>query len=325
MVDRVHETLVHGLVAAAVLSTLLRLWAGDAPGLRLRLRLLAIAFPALITPAFWLLFPHRSSGLFGDEVALFSTARLGDLRLVGYGVDRILGLALSLAGTVLFMRDLLPFVLEQHRARGGPQGGRTAPDLALVAAARDAAAAMNAPPPEVVCVAGDGPILLTTGFWRPRVLASRSLLERLTPNELRAAMAHEMVHARHRDPLLGWVLMGLRGILFFNPAVQVVARAAVQDLERRADVEAVAVTHDAEALASGLEKSFRGGEGRRATARGILGLEALGRLIDDYRPAVVKRRCHLLREPPPAGPDPWGLVRFSLTTGGLAVLLYFVV
>ncbi len=323
MAEHAGETILHGLVAAGVVLALLRLWPGDPPGSRLRFQLLALAFPALVAPAFWMLAPWRNSDDFRDERALYSTQRLGQLRLGGWGLDSWLGLSLAVAGSVLFLRDLGPFLLE---AFGKPrQAGAEPCDEALVEAARETAAALGVSPPAIACLGGDGPLLLTVGLWRPRIVASRALVDRLSPAELRAALAHEMAHVAHRDPLLGAGLMGLRALLFFNPAVQVVARAAVQEMERRADDVAVRATGAPEALVRGLLTGYREGEGRRMTARGWPGLDSLGRLLDRFRVRAIDARCRRLlrgaQEPAP----PHGGVRLGLTAATLAALLFFVV
>lgn len=323
MAEHAGESILHGLVAAGVILALLRLWPGDPPGSRLRFQLLALAFPALLAPAFWMLAPGRSSDAFRDERALFSTRRLGQLRLAGWGLDSWLGASLALAGGLLFLRDFGPFLLE---AVGKPrQAGEEPCHEALLEAARAAAAALGVPVPSIACVGGDGPLLLTAGLLRPQIVASRALLDRLPPEELRAALAHEMAHVARRDPLLGAGLMGLRALLFFNPAVQVVARAAVQEMERRADDVAVKATGNRQALVRGLLTGFREGEGRRVTARGWPGLAGLGRLLDRFRVRAIEARCRRLLTGAGEPAPPRGGLRLGLTAVALMVLLFFVV
>ena len=74
------------------------------------------------------------------------------------------------------------------------------------------------------------------------LVVSPATLERLRGDELDAAVAHELAHAAHHDPAWGYALIAVRAALFFNPAVQWVARAMVDDIERRADQVAVRST-----------------------------------------------------------------------------------
>ena len=49
------------------------------------------------------------------------------------------------------------------------------------------------------------PPLATVGLWRPRVVVAEDLPGALDPAALGAALAHERVHVRHRDPLRIWL------------------------------------------------------------------------------------------------------------------------
>jgi len=49
------------------------------------------------------------------------------------------------------------------------------------------------------------PPIATVGLWRPRVVVARDLHETLDPAAFGAALAHERVHVRHRDPLRIWL------------------------------------------------------------------------------------------------------------------------
>ncbi len=49
------------------------------------------------------------------------------------------------------------------------------------------------------------PPISTVGLWRPRVVVAEDLDGALDPAALRAALAHERAHVRHRDPLRIWL------------------------------------------------------------------------------------------------------------------------
>jgi hypothetical protein len=49
------------------------------------------------------------------------------------------------------------------------------------------------------------PLLATVGLVRPRVVVAEDLCGTLDPAALEAALAHERVHVRHRDPLRIWL------------------------------------------------------------------------------------------------------------------------
>src|SRR5262249_36567356 len=49
------------------------------------------------------------------------------------------------------------------------------------------------------------PPIATVGLVRPRVVVAEDLCDALDPAALTAALAHECVHVRHRDPLRIWL------------------------------------------------------------------------------------------------------------------------
>jgi len=55
--------------------------------------------------------------------------------------------------------------------------------------------------PDVRCVTSRRPFSITTGWLRPRIVASTALVGALSPADLEAVIAHERAHARRRDPL----------------------------------------------------------------------------------------------------------------------------
>ena len=86
------------------------------------------------------------------------------------------------------------------------------------------------------------------GAWRPIAYVSTEAVERLSDEELRAALHHERAHARHRDPALYTILAFLVDLV---PTGDEAMRAYRQARERRADEEAAGKA-GALALASAL-------------------------------------------------------------------------
>ena len=311
---RVAECILHGIVAASVVMMLLRVQRIRAPQTRLRFWLLAMGLPLAGTPLLWLLAPWRLGDRFRDEWALFSASHFSPWAWHGVELSTAAAWLLALAGAALFMRDVIPFALDFARGRGTHRTV-TEPSPALASAAQRSAAALDIALPRLTVLASKHPILICRGLRNPVIVASTGLCAMLAPDELEAAIAHEMAHARHLDPVLGWGLMVARGLCFFNPAVQLAARAAVVEIERRADQSAARMVGSTEAVVASLRK-----------LSGSAGVPAhTARTWHGFRLAAIEERCQaLLREWPaaPAGLSPWILPSTAI---GLGVILFLTV
>lgn len=103
----------------------------------------------------------------------------------------------------------------------------------------------------VLVIDDPAPRAFCAGHLRPRVHVSTGALERLSPPQLRAVIAHERHHAVRRDPLRLLVARVLAEALFFLPAVRDLAGRYGALAEVAAD-EAAARETDAPTLASAL-------------------------------------------------------------------------
>ncbi len=323
MGEYVAESLLHALVAALVVEGLLRVWRLDDPAERLRYRLLVLIAPLVLPLAFALAAPGRATGAFADTRALFALSHWSGVRLAGVQIDRVavwLGAAL---GVVLFLRDLAPVVRGGRRrmqAGGGEACETVAPEVS------ELAALMGLPrPPAIRCVPSGAPVLFAAGFARPALVVSTGALSRLGGPARRAALAHELAHLQGRDLVMGWTVMFVRAALVLNPVSQVVARAAVLEMERRADDRAARVA-GGEALAEAMAALSDGRRGGRAAGRDIgpfneflADLAARGRVV-----AIERRRARLIEACPPA-PGAFPAARFGLAAAAVTALLFFVV
>jgi Zn-dependent protease with chaperone function len=316
------QSILHGLIAALFVEALFWAWRVEDGTSRMRLRLVALAAPLLWLPLLFVAAPFRSSPVFVARWALFAGERWDQIELAGVGLGRLSLLAACGIGAALFLRDALPPVLDALRGSSlAPAAGawyQTVGALRGPIAARAAAFAMRAP--DVRVVDTPMPVLLCEGVTEPVLVVSPATLHHLAPEELDSAIAHELAHAKHRDPAWGYLLIAARALLFFNPAAQWLARALVDDIERRADQAAVGVTGNAEGLARAIGRLFDAGY-----PPSIDGDASFERVFLRIRRAGVERRCARLRqglEPAAAGPGPALLAMAALGVFGLA---FFVV
>jgi Zn-dependent protease with chaperone function len=316
MGNRAAESILHGIVAAIVVIVLLRVQRIRVPDTRLRFWLLATGLPLAVTPLYWWLAPWRHGERFRDDWSLFSASHLAPYTFHGVALASAVALLLALAGTALLLRDVLPFVLDLARGRAAKRAVLE-PTVSLVSAAARAAAALGIAVPRLTVLPSKHPILICRGLRRPSIVVSDGLCRMLTPDELQASIAHEMAHAKHRDPVLGWGLMVMRALSFFNPAVQLTARAAALEVERRADQAAARIVGGADSVVQSLRK--------------LSGIDGVGpfpteaRTWHGFRLAAIEARCQaLLHEERTAGEaqPAWIL---PATAIGLGVILFLTV
>lgn len=248
----VRQALLHGVVAAAFVEALLAVWNVRRPGTRLAFWSLALAFPFIVAPALVALAPFRAQDHFAAGRALFSSSRWADVRITGLPADTLGFALLFIAGIALFLRDAVPFAREAW-AGSHDEPPHVAPPSDLLERVATRAAGLGTRTPAVQCVDSEASILFVRGIGARNLVVSTGLLRELSGEQLDAAIVHELAHVRFHDPLVGWLLVGARLIMFWNPAVQLVARAIVQEMERRADALSVAAS-GAEVLAGALRK-----------------------------------------------------------------------
>jgi Zn-dependent protease with chaperone function len=325
MRELLRQLLVHGLIAAVVVQALLRAWRLGDPDQRLRLRLLGLLLPLAVTPAFLWIAPFRGELPFRDEAVLLDTQRYPELRLSGLPLHEWAVLLLGAAGVALLLRDVVPLLLERL-PRGQPTLSE-APEALRAAIAEIASEMGLAEPPRLRVQDARQPALLCSGLRHPTLVVSRGTLELLDEDELRAGLAHELAHVARRDPLLGWVLMGLRVLLATNPAGQLLGRAALRDIEMRADDLAAAVTKRPLALASGLVKVFRSSTALSLPLAGwpIPALDGAAGALTRLRAEALAGRCRRLIDQPVARCLRFEAVHLTAAAAGLAGILFLVV
>jgi BlaR1 peptidase M56 len=318
----VGQSILHAIIAAVIIEALMRAWRVERVGPRLALRLLALAFPLVVLPLFLLLAPFRADERFARE-AIFVGWRWDALSVLGVGLARLAVYLLGSLGGVLFLLDFLPSIADGLRGSRHRQG----PFLdveGIEAEVRDLSERLGIRMPPVVVVGDDSAILHCEGILRSRLVVSSAALEALDADERRAAFAHELAHAAYRDPVFGWVLAVVRALMFFNPAVQIEARAVVGELERRADERSAALVGDRLALAGGLVKLFRVGHRLPDGAGPELGWPVVPGLVRRARASAIERRCRRLVGARPA-PLPLATLRLALAGLTLSLLLFYVV
>jgi Zn-dependent protease with chaperone function len=316
------QSSLYAFIAALFVEALVGRWRIEDAAWRLRLRILALVVSVAAPPVLFLLAPFRQSASFQVNWALFAGERWDQVRVGGTGLGSLTLLLSCGLGSALFLRDALPPLADALRGSHPlpevpPWHGARAVLAPIVSAS---ARAFAVPAPAVRVVQADAPVLLCEGIRHPVLVVSPATLERLRGAELEAAVAHEIAHAVHRDPVWSYALIVVRAMLFFNPAVQWVARAMVDDLEGRADQAAVRATGGAAALARVIRTLFD--TGHPPPADGDASFE---RVFWRIRKQGVERRCARLERAGSAAPLLHGPVLLAMAGAVLVSLLFFVV
>ncbi|HHW18771.1 MAG TPA: M56 family metallopeptidase [Firmicutes bacterium] len=100
-------------------------------------------------------------------------------------------------------------------------------------------------------------VLCTIGVFRPSILISRELLETLEPDEMMAALAHEIAHIVRNDNVIGIAAGIIRWLTFFSPASHFAMTFYLNEREKAADDFAVELAGNHLALASSMIKVLK--------------------------------------------------------------------
>jgi Zn-dependent protease with chaperone function len=320
--DILTQAIFHTLVASLFIEALVKGWQVAEPRQRIALRLLALGYPLVLFPGLVVLGVERADESFRDSSAIFSADAWGDLRFLGIGLNAWWLGGFAAAGTALFLLDFLP--LFRRRGRPAPGNADDAVVGRLDAALFPVASRIGVRPPPIRFVESDVPMLFCTGVRRQEIVVSRGALSLLDDEELEAAIAHELAHLARHDPAVSWAIMVARGIMFFNPAFQVVSRVIMRDAEHVADERAAAATSHRLPLAAGLLKLHRATSRYAPVPRSLPFAAALTEPIEKAHARDLEVRCLRLLAPAPRALR-FGPARLALAAATLTAVLYFVV
>jgi bla regulator protein blaR1 len=90
------------------------------------------------------------------------------------------------------------------------------------------------------------------GIFRPVLLLPAGILDRLTPAQLQAVLAHELCHARRRDNLAAAVHMLVEALFWFHPLVWWIGSRLVKERERACDEEVLRCAVEPQTYAEGI-------------------------------------------------------------------------
>ncbi len=95
------------------------------------------------------------------------------------------------------------------------------------------------------------------GLLHPVLILPEGICERLAPKQLRAVIAHEMCHIRHRDNLTAALHMVVETVFWFHPLVWWIGKRMVEERERACDEEVLRMEHEPRTYADAILRVCR--------------------------------------------------------------------
>jgi bla regulator protein BlaR1 len=92
------------------------------------------------------------------------------------------------------------------------------------------------------------------GVFRPTLLLPEGITERLTPEQWKAVVAHELCHVRRRDNLVGLMQMFVETVFWFHPLTRWIGQQMFLERERACDEEVVKLGNEPRVYARGILK-----------------------------------------------------------------------
>jgi bla regulator protein BlaR1 len=92
------------------------------------------------------------------------------------------------------------------------------------------------------------------GVFRPVLLLPEGITERLTPEQWKAVIAHELCHVRRRDNLIGLMQMFIETVFWFHPLTWWIGKRIFEERERACDEEVLRLGNEPRVYARSILK-----------------------------------------------------------------------
>src|SRR5262249_44217189 len=91
-----------------------------------------------------------------------------------------------------------------------------------------------------------------SGLLRPMVLLPNGIIDRLTPDQLRVILAHELSHVRRHDNRTAAIHMIVEALFWFYPLITWIGKRLLEARERACDEEVLQAGQEPEVYAQGI-------------------------------------------------------------------------
>ena len=317
------QTVLHALIASMLVDCALLCWGMRTPEVKQRFRFLVIFLPAVAFPLYQLIDPGRGNVYFRLE-SLLDSNKLFFLEVGGLPVFLLIVVILAISSLIFFVQELVPIILQMTEQMRGP--------VAPVAEEVDEAVELKVSKAledlpfdeEAVEVLNDEDLMIfsSTGL-HPRIYLSAGIIKAFSPEQLQAALAHEIGHIQRSRKQFLIVAYVLRVFMFYNPVAMFEFRKLAQEEEEVCDDFAVALTGKPEALSEAVDilrptaEDYDVGAGRGRVRNVASAIE--------YHSHNALMKSRMLRIAQPGQDDsPWK-VPYAVTLALIVGINYFVV
>ncbi len=317
------QSFYHALIATIITGAAIEAWKIDSPIVRQRFRLSVILLSIFSFPLYQLINPERGTLFFRLE-ALFDSSRWLEMELWGIVPLSLFFIAIFVVTSIIFvLQEMVPILRHFVEPTVDPQ-------IAVIRPSEESSVGkalleISATLPDVFIIAVEELVLFSNTRGKPAIYLSAGLANQLTPEQIQAAVAHEIAHiARSKFSVLLAGFM-LRTLMFFNPVVLVEFRRAIRNEEKICDDIAVSITGKPSALAETLKK-FHSLEHKEAPVEGDAPNQSPRKVgLEEYSSNLqLETRIDRLEEGKSSVQDgEWFPLFFSL--GIIAVINYYVV
>lgn len=317
------QAFTHSIIAAIIVDRAIHTWDITNPLIKQRFRLLIIILPIFLFPIYQIINPDRGSisfrlGAFLDINRWLNLELWGKVPLSIFFV-----LVLFITSLIFFLQEMIPIIRHSIESKkSGPEFER--PDSDSIVSR--ILASLPGEKPDIFILDDDDLLLFSTTGKNQAIYLSQGLLDILDPEQIEAALAHEIAHiARNKRPLLIAVFF-LRVLMFFNPVVLLEFRKIVQEEEKICDDIAVALTNKPHALSETLKKFYHKGEDTQPMdIKKLSKLPKIGDSLEEYSHNLHLhgRVSRLENGPTPKTDNEWCGFIFAIAV--ISAVNYFIV
>jgi len=310
------QSLLHAFIAVVIVDFAIYIWRIENPALRQKLRFIVVAFPVVSFPIYQLINPERGSPYFRLYEALFDINRWLTITLW----DRI---PLSVFLLIIIFFTIIIFVIQEFvpiiRHFFEPEE-ETVQSSNVQYHERVNRALEGVPADRVdISIIDDNDHLIYSTTGKASVIyITTGLMDELSDDELKVALAHEVAHIlRNRRPLLITVFF-LRIIMFYNPVTLIEFRRIVEDEEKICDDMAISWTQSPEVLVDTLNKFYINEKHRDNKKKGFVSIEEYSHNM------LIKSRIERIVMGNDNGSEGFWL-KFSAVLIAIVIINYYVV